>query len=204
VHAFSEDEPMAESCVVGVYSSLKEAQAAAHILDRAKFPRGQTLLVGSGADRDPKAFEDLSMGDDSVRDAALGAGVGGVLGVLAGASAATLSGLVVLLIAGPLAGGLAGAVVGAFVGSLAGWGVHDAKIAHYEASLKSGKSLLIAEGGPLEVAEADRILQETGPIELHVFASDGSESGEILDAQTSTMGSLLRRAVSGASGKPHQ
>jgi hypothetical protein len=121
------------------------------------------------------------MGDDSVHDAAFGAGVGGVLGVLAGASAAALSGIAILFVAGSVAGGLAGALLGALLGSLAGWGVHSSHIAHYEKQLKSGKALLIAEGNPLEVAHADRILQETDPGELHVHARDGSEAHEILE-----------------------
>jgi hypothetical protein len=183
-----EDKTMADSCVVGVYNSLTEAQLAAHILHRAEFPKGQMMLIGSSAEQPPQLREDLSMGDDSVHDAALGAGVGGILGVLAGASAAELSGIAVLFVAGSLAGGLAGALVGAFVGSLAGWGVHSWQIAHYQKYLKSGKALIIAEGDPLEVARADRILQETDPVELHIHARDGSETREILELVPATKG----------------
>lgn len=179
---------MADSCVVGVYNSLQEAQAATHILHRADFPRGQMMLIGSSAEHPPQMIEDLSMGDDSVHDAVCGAGVGGVLGVLAGASAAALSGIAIVFVAGSIAGGLAGALLGAFVGSLAGWGVHSSQVAHYEKHLKSGKALVIAEGDPLEVAQAERILRETDPLELHVHARDGSEASEILQRIPSTTG----------------
>ena len=171
---------MADSCVVGVYNSLQEAQVATHVLHRANFPPGQMMLIGSSAEHPPQMIEDLSMGDDSVHDAVFGAGVGGALGVLAGASAAALSGIAIVFVAGSVAGGLTGALFGAFVGSLAGWGVHSSQVAHYEKHLQSGKALVIVEGDPLEVAHVDRILQETNPLELHVHARDGSEAREIL------------------------
>jgi hypothetical protein len=183
---------MADSCVVGVYNSLQEAQVAAHILHRADFPRGQMMLIGSNTEHPPRMIEDLSMDDDSIHDAALGAGVGGILGVLAGVSAAELSGIAILFVAGSVAGGLAGALLGAFVGSLVGWGVHSWHITHYEKYLKSGKALVIAEGDPLEVAHADRILQETDAVELHVHARDhardGSEACEIFELFPSVKG----------------
>jgi len=171
---------MAESCVVGVYKSLEEAKDAAHILQRADFPRGQLMLVGSHTERPAHMVEDLTMGDDSVHDAAVGAGVGGVLGALTGTSAGAWMGIGVLLVAGPAAGALAGAVVGAFLGSMVGWGVHKSQIAHYEKYLKSGNALLIAEGNAVEVAQADRILQETDTIALDIHACDGSEAQDIL------------------------
>jgi len=173
---------MAEACVVGVYKSLAEGQAAAHILQRAEFPRGQMMLVGTSTERPAHMVEDLSMGDDSVKDAAWGAGVGGVLGALTGATAGALSGIAVLLVAGPAAGVLAGAVLGAFLGSLAGWGVHKSRVAHYEKYLKSGNALLIAEGNPEEVAHVERILKETDTVALDVHVLDGSEAREIVES----------------------
>jgi hypothetical protein len=179
---------MAESCIVGVYESLTGAHAAAHILQRAGFPRGQLMLVGANADQSTNVVDDLTMGDDSVHDAALGAGVGGVVGVLSAVTAGALSGIGLLVVAGSAAGALAGAVLGAFLGSLVGWGVHTSQLAHYENYLKSGNALLIAEGNPAEMAHADRILRETDPITLHVHARDGSEAREILGRGTSTSG----------------
>ena len=179
---------MAEACVVGVYESLAAAQAAAHILQRADFPRGQMILVGSSTERPAQMVGDLSMGDDSVNNAAWGAGVGGVLGMLSGATAGALSGIGLLLMASPAAGALTGAVVGAFLGSLIGWGVHKSQVASYEKYLKSGKALLIAEGDPVEVARAERILHETDAIALDVHALDGSEAGEIIESWRSPTG----------------
>jgi hypothetical protein len=177
---------MAEACVVGVYKSLAEAQAAAHILHRADFPREQMILVGSSTERSAHMVEDLSMGDDSVNDAAWGAGVGGVLGVLTGTTAGALSGIAVLLVAGPAAGALTGALLGAFLASLVGWGVHKSQVAHYENYLKSGNALLIAEGDPVAVARADRILRETDAVALDVHARDSSDAPEIVESRQPT------------------
>lgn len=178
---------MAESCVVAVYPSLQQARAAAHILERADFPGEQMMVLGSQADETPRMIDDLSMGDDSLRDAAYGAGIGGALGVLTGASASFVTGVAVVAFAAPLAGGLVGVMVGALVGGLAGWGVHTSQIAHYHKRLKAGNAMLIAEGDPLEVAHADRVLQETGATELHVHSRDGSESAEITQPLLSTV-----------------
>jgi len=173
---------MAESCVIGVYNTLPEAQAAVHVLHRADFPPGQITLIASSEPHSPQVAEYASMGDDSGQDAAIGAGIGGVLGTVTGASLAAFSGTAILLLGGPvIVGGLAGALVGAFVGSLVGWGVHSSQIAHYEKFVKSGKALVVAEGGPLEVVHANRILRETNPVEVHVHARDGSEAHEILN-----------------------
>jgi uncharacterized membrane protein len=139
------------------------------------------MLVGSSDQRPPRVNDDLTMGDDSAHDAALGAGVGGVAGMLTGVSAGALSGIGLLLLAAPVAGALAGALLGAFLGSLAGWGVHTSQIARFEKLLKSGNALLIVEGDPVDVANADRILQETGATALEIHAYDGSEAREILE-----------------------
>jgi len=172
---------MAECCVVGVYRTLAEAQSAVHILHRSDFPRGRTTLIATHDGPSPQLAEIAALGDDSGRDAAIGAGIGGAMGTLAGVSLAAASGTAMLLLTGPIAvGGLASALVGAFVGSLLGWGIHSAQISHYEKLLASGKTLVVAEGDPLEVAHAERVLRETDPAELHRHVRDGSEAKEIV------------------------
>jgi hypothetical protein len=105
------------------------------------------------------------------------------VGTLAGVSPAAASGTAMLLLSGPIAvGGLASALVSAFVGSLLGWGIHSVQITHYEGLLASGNTLVVAEGEPLEVAHAERVLRETGPSELHVHLRDGSEAKEVVAA----------------------
>ena len=170
---------MSEECVVAVYGNAAEAKEAVHILQRGGFPMQQVSLVTTGLKDRPEVTEDLEMGDDSIADAAVGAGLGAVVGVLAGVAAAMVSGLGLVFLIGPVGGGALGVMTGAFLGALGGWGVHEQKIRHYEELIKAGKALVIAHGNPLQLEEADRMLKETEPEELHVYAKTDSEAPEV-------------------------
>jgi uncharacterized membrane protein len=176
-----EKESMDAECVVAVYESLKKAEQAVHILRRADFPTDQISLVAAKSEITPELVEQLKMGDDSIRDAAIGAGLGGVMGVVAGIGAMVVSGLGVVFLAGPIGGGLFGAMVGAFLGSLGGWGVHQERIRHYEQCISDGSVLVIAHGKPLQMDNAERILRETDAAEVNLHARTSADSSEILE-----------------------
>ncbi len=74
------------------------------ILNRSDFPTQQVSLVTAHLEDHPELETELNFGDDSVRDAFIGAGLGSVFGMLAGTSVAALAGGGVALLAGPLAG----------------------------------------------------------------------------------------------------
>ena len=169
---------MYEECVVGVYDSLDKAELALRILRRGDFPSEQASLVASRLADHPELARELEMGDDSIRDAAIGAGLGGLVGVLAGLGAVASAGGPVFIF-GPVAAGLTAATVGAFLGSMAGWGVHQQDIQHYEQCIARGKTLVVANGSPLELVDAKRILQETDAIEVRVHARTSSEAPEV-------------------------
>jgi len=168
---------MAEECIAAVYDSVHKAQEAVHILDRAEFPSDQISLVTTGLKEQPELVQELEMGDDSLRDAAIGGGLGTVVGMLAGLGCVVVSGVGIFLV-GPLAA--VGGITGAFLGGIAGWGVHTEHIHHYEKLVKQGKVLVIAHGDPLELVQAERILAETDVSELHVHAKTGDDSPEIV------------------------
>jgi uncharacterized membrane protein len=171
---------MTEACVVAVYGSTDKAESAVHILHRAGYPAERISLIAATLEGHPESLDDLSMPDDSLRDAAIGAGLGGVVGVLAGISLMAITELGLVFLIGPIGGGFVGAVTGGFVGALSGWGVHKTHLAHYENCLKKGRVLVIAEGDPKQVTRADNILQETDNMEVHVHVKSDSESKEIL------------------------
>jgi len=170
---------MKEECVIGVFSDLEQADQAVHVLDRGDFPTSQVSLVAKGLKKLPESIEDFEMEDDSVQDAAIGAGLGAIVGVLVGVGAMAISGLGLVFLIGPISGGVGGAVAGAFLGGLSAAGVHKEHIKHYESLVKQGKVLVIAHGDPLELIHADRMLKELAPTELHVYAKTSSESPEI-------------------------
>lgn len=184
---------MAEVCVVAVYDSTDKAESAVHILRRAGYSADQISLIAAKLGGHPEAIDNLPMEDDSLRDAAYGAGLGGVIGVLAGISLMAVTELGLVFLIGPIGGGFVGAVTGGFVGALSGWGVHRTKLAHYERCLKNGRVLVIVEGDPRQVAHADQVLHETNAEELHLHAKTDSESAEFLDERTAMRGS--RRSV---------
>src|SRR5262249_22343938 len=119
VRAAIEDE-----CVVAVFDSIEGAEIAVRILKRGGFRTDRVSIVASNLKAHPQVVEELKLGDDSVRDAAIGAGLGGILGLLAGIGLAVIpvAGVIVFLI-GPIGGAATGSIVGGLVGSMLGWGV---------------------------------------------------------------------------------
>lgn len=172
---------MSEECVIAVFNDLEHAEKAVHVLDRGEFPTEQVSFVAKRQGKFPENMEEFEMEDDSVCDAAVGAGLGAIVGVLAGIGVMVVSGLGVVFLVGPIGGGLGGAVAGAFLGGLGGWGVHKEHVRHFERLIKEGKVLVIAHGNPLELVHADRILKELDPSELHGYAKTSSEAPEIQD-----------------------
>ncbi len=64
-----------------------------------------------------------------------------------------------------------GAAGGGLLGALVGWGVSREHVLKYEATLKSGKYLIIAHGSAEDVKRARNILQGTGASEVTVHAA---------------------------------
>ncbi len=167
---------MAEECVIAVYDNTQSAKSAIDKLIASGFPQQNISLVTASLKNEPAAVKQaIEFGDESEKDAVIGAGIGAAIGALGGGTVVTFAGLGVL-IAGPLAA-LTGVVVGGLIGSIAGWSVHKDHIAKYEQKIKSGKVLVIAHGSdPRKVAEAEKILQATKPSEIHLYAK--SDDGD--------------------------
>ena len=169
---------MSAECIVGVYPTLPAAEEVVHILDRAGLPAEQVSLVSREFSDQPELVEDLRLGDDSLRDAAIGAGVGGLFGLLVGLGIAAATDLGIVWIVGAQAAA-ACAVMGAFVGGLTGWGTHHWHIRRYEEAVRAGHPLIVAYGDPLQLARANRILKETGALEIHMQAKTQDDAPEI-------------------------
>ncbi len=174
---------MKEECVVGVYDSIERAERAVRILKLADFRPEQISIVASNRKAKPEVVEELKLGDDSVRDAAVGAGLGGILGILAGIGLAVspIAGMIVFLI-GPIGGAATGTVVGGLVGAMFGWGVRKDQIESYEQMVRAGKVLVIVNGNPLELVHAERILRETQVAEVNLHSREGSDAPEVYAA----------------------
>ena len=172
---------MKDAYIIAVYDSLNAAEVAVHVLHRADYPRSQISLLTAAGEQTSVPIDKLNVDDDSLREAAVGAGLGGLVGALAGISVMAMTGLGLVFLIGPIGGGFVGAITGGLVGALRGWGFHEIQLSYYEHCLKKRQVLLIAEGNPLQVAHANRILLETDKRELHLHAKADSESEEITD-----------------------
>jgi hypothetical protein len=162
---------MAEECVVAVYKDTLKAKAAIDKLIASGFPQKNVSLVTATLKNEPvEVKRALELGDNSEKDAAIGAGIGGVIGLLGGGTVVTLAGTGVF-IAGPL-GLAAGAVVGGLIGAIRGWSVHTDHIPKYEQKLKAGHVLVLAHGSdPVALAAAEKTLYATQPVEVKLHAA---------------------------------
>jgi hypothetical protein len=169
---------MADECVIAVYPTLEKAQQAVHRLKDTGFPTPQISLATVGLQDRPELLEDLEISDDSLHDAAVAAELGALVGVLSGLAVMVLSGMGAAFLLGPVGGGIVGGVTGGYLGAILGWGVHKHDLQRYERLLKEGKVLVIANGNPVELAHAVRLLEETGASEVHTYAKAGDELPE--------------------------
>ncbi len=159
---------MAEEIVVAVYKDTLQAKSAIDKLIASDFPQQNISLVTASLNSEPAAVKKaLELGDQSEKDAVIGAGIGAAVGALGGATVVTMAGVGVV-IAGPLAA-LTGVIVGGFIGAISGWGVHKDHVAGYEQKIKAGKVLVLAHGAdPQKVGEAKKVLHATKPDEIHL------------------------------------
>ena len=171
---------MKHQCVVGVFDSLEASKLAVGVLGRGGFAAGNVSLVTRHVDPTTDVGNELEFGDDSLPDAAIGATLGGLIGVLGDATLFMLTGIGTILIAGPLVTAV-GAIVGGLVGAMEGWGIHKLHIRKYENLVREGKVLLVVDGNPIEIAEADRMLRETEATEVHRYAQSSDDAPEIDD-----------------------
>lgn len=169
---------MATECVVAVYENGVRASLAVEKLMAAGFTKADISVVArsvKGAETEVKRA--LQLGDESERDATLGAGIGGLIGAIGGTTAISAAGIGVLIVAGPLVA-LTGAVVGGLIGAITGWGVHRDRAAEYQKLVGEGKVLLIVHSdNPERISEAAKLLQLTTPegIHMHERSDDGDD-----------------------------
>jgi hypothetical protein len=166
-------------CVVGVFDTVLQAEAAVRDLQQAGFTMDQISLVTRHIDEQSDVGKELNYGDDSLRDAAIGATLGGLMGVVSDAAIIMMAGVGTIIATGPIL--VAGVVAGAFLGALAGWGVHSANIRKYESLVQEGKVLVVVDGDPEQVADADRLLRRTEASEVHLHSKSSDDAPEIDD-----------------------
>jgi hypothetical protein len=113
----------------------------------------------------------ITVGDLAAQGASSGAWMGGFFGILIGAAFLWIPGIGPLFVAGPFAaallagveGTVAGAAGGGLLGALFGWGISKEHIIKYEADIKNGKYLVVANGDETQINLAKSILDALTP-----------------------------------------
>ncbi|REJ70061.1 MAG: DUF1269 domain-containing protein [Planctomycetota bacterium] len=167
---------MSLQCVVGIFRSFEEAAAAVRALEKAELPGDQISFVTHSVQDEVPQEESLQYGDETERDATKGAGVGGVVGALLGAPLITIPGVGPLMLVGPMA---AGAVVGGLIGAMGGWGVHEDHVQRYQEMLQDGDLLVVFNGNPEQVANAQRVLEQSEATEVHLHDKTSADDPSI-------------------------
>ncbi len=167
-------------CVVAVYASQAEAETAFQILTKAGLGPNHVSIVKRHVDPTSQTAEELSLGDDSLHDAAVGGALGGLAGVVGAATLTSVTGIGLVLMTGPLVA-LTGVIVGAFLGAMRGWGLHDVHIRQYEKLVEEGHVLIAVCGDPEEVERAEKLLRQTKASNISSHGSSSADSPEIDD-----------------------
>lgn len=164
---------MSSECVVALYDTTADATEAVEALNRAGFPRDQVSVATKTLKPEAEVRQALEFGDESAKDAAIGAGAGVLVGLLSATAIWSVTGAGVFFLAGPI---LAPGIVGMLLGAAVGWRVHKDHLPYFEKKLREGKVLVIAYGDPRQAAEAERVLQDTEPVKLHLYTKTSADS----------------------------
>jgi len=171
-----------DQCVVAAYGDPSQAETAVHDLESVGLGGEQVSVIRRQFDPDPKTTAEMRLGDDSLKDAAVGSAIGGVAGA-AGAATLISAGIGMVLMTGPLAV-LTGAIVGALLGAMRGWGVHDKALDKYEQLVEDGKTLVVVSGNTTDVSRAEQLLRLTDAESVDMHMRTGDDSREIDDRAT--------------------
>lgn len=161
---------VANTAVVGIYSTHTAAEASVKELQRSGFDMTTLSIVGKDYHSEEHVVGYYNTGDRMKVWGKLGAFWGGLWGVLFGSAVFFIPGIGPLIVFGPLVAWIVAALEGAVVvgglsalgAALYGIGIPKDSVMQYETALKSDKFLVIAHGTADEVTKAKRTLETTG------------------------------------------
>jgi len=169
---------MKDDCAVGVFDTVEAAEIAIHILHQGGLESNQISVLTKYIDSTSEVAQELNLEDDSLRDALLGGTLGGIIGILGDVMLYAITGFGTVLVVGPLAAS-AGAVVGGILGAMEGWGIHKTHLDKYQALLHAGKVVVVVQGAPGQVDEAEVMLRQTEAMEVHHYSASSDSFPEI-------------------------
>jgi len=177
--------------VIGTYEDMQTASAVVNDLVNAGFDRNSISIIAENADDRHSAYltdrdRDTS-GDDVGKGAGIGAALGGVGGLLVGLGALAIPGVGPFVAAGPIAAALAGAGIGAvtggIIGALVDLGIPEEEAQIYSESVRRGHVLVAAQVPDSQVAQASRIMERQGLVDVDRHANEWRRSGQTTGTQ---------------------
>lgn len=160
-------------CVIAVFETSVEARATAADMQARGF--GQYIsVIGRDNEGRLEAGGPVNQGDEMEKSAAVGAATGATLGLLASSALLVIPGLGPVLFVGAVASGITGGIVGGLVGAMTGWGIKEDHAQQYEEDLRAGRTLIMAKGDPLRLAEIEEHLEKSPAmrVTLHAESAD--------------------------------
>jgi len=161
---------MSEStgAVVGVYESMKDAEAAVRTLLEQGVPAEQVSIVGQDLHSETQVHGFVTTGDVAKTGAKGGAWVGGLFGVLTGAALLFVPGVGALVVLGPLAAGALaaaeGAAAGGGLGAVLGHFIAKKHVPKYSGHLEAGNYLVLRHQA--QPSDAQMLQQDTTSVDV--------------------------------------
>jgi len=158
----------ATDAVVGVYESMKDAEAAVATLLEQGVPAAQVSIVGQDLHSETQVHGFVTTGDVAKTAAKTGAWVGGLFGVLSGAALLFIPGVGALIVLGPLAAGALataeGAAAGGGLGAVLGHFIAKKHVPKYSRHLEAGNYLVLRHQP--QACDTALLQQDTTPVEV--------------------------------------
>ncbi|WP_218081109.1 CsbD family protein [Anthocerotibacter panamensis] len=170
---------------VGTFKDRMQAERALTRLREAGFDMKDVSIVSKHEQQGEIAGVDVQqkVGTKADEGAATGAVAGGTLGgltgLLVGLGALAIPGIGPVMTAGALgtalasalAGGAIGATAGGITGALIGMGIPEDRAETYDRAIRSGNYLVMVDGTPDEIRQAENVLQESGIQNYGMFSA---------------------------------
>lgn len=174
---------MATRSIARLYDTSEHARAAVNALETAGFPHDDiSYLGGEGATHTETTTRgDTGAETGAATGATLGTVLGGGAGLLAGLGALAIPGIGPVVAAGWLVATLTGAGVGAaaggLLGGLAGAGFGEEEAASYSEGVRRGGHLVVVRAEETRAMEAERILDQHGPVDMQNRTAEWRNEG---------------------------
>lgn len=184
---------------IGLFPTYETAENALRLLRASNFSMSQVSVIAKDIAAKSDLMHDNSpIGETNVRTleeetrvdegakvgATTGGAIGGLTGLLVGLGALAIPGVGPVMLAGAattaiasaLTGSAIGAAAGGLLGGLIGLGIPEEQAQRYSDSVGRGEYLLIIDGTPEEISQAEKIMSNQGIRDWKIYNANNVQS----------------------------